>query len=194
MGTEVECRATIEGVERPGRASLESEFLIFRSGEYRLKLPLQPSPSVSAADGILKLGRISLHLGPQAAKWADKIQNPKSLLDKLGVKPGLSLAVLGIKDAEFLAQIKSPGKRLKQNLDLVFLGVEAPADLARLPEIRRHLAPAGAVWIVYPKGLKSITQADVMAATKAAGLVDVKVAAFSKTHTALKAVIPQLAR
>jgi len=47
---------------------------------------------------------------------------------------------------------------------------------------------------LYPKGVKTITQADVMAATKASGLVDVKAAAFSKTHTALKALIPKLAR
>ena len=67
-------------------------------------------------------------------------------------------------------------------------------DLDRLSEIRAKLKPAGAVWVVYPKGVKTITQEEVMRATKLAGLVDVKVAAFSKTHTALKAVIPKLAR
>ncbi len=45
-------------------------------------------------------------------------------------------------------------------------------------------------WIVYPKGVKSITEAEVMKAGKAAGLVDTKVASFSSTHTALKMVIP----
>lgn len=193
MGAEVECRATIEGVERQGRALLESDYVVFRGADYRLKLPLAGVP-VRAVDGRLELGRVVLHLGAHAAKWADKISNPKSLLDKLGVKSGLRVVVLGVKDPDFLAQLTVPGKRLKKDLDLVLLGAELPADLDRLPDVRQSLAPAGAVWIVYPKGTKIITQEDVMRATKAAGLVDVKVAAFSKTHTALKAVIPVLER
>jgi hypothetical protein len=38
--------------------------------------------------------------------------------------------------------------------------------------------------------VKTITEGDVMAAGKAAGLVDVKVVRFSETHTAEKFVIP----
>ena len=193
MGAEVECRATIEGVERQGKASLEADYVLFRGADYRLKLPLA-GVAVEALDGRLSLGRVVLHLGAQASKWADKIRNPKSLLDKLGVKAGQSVVVLGVKDAEFLAQLTAPGKRLKKDLDLVFLGAEQPADLDRLSEIRDKLSPAGAVWVVYPKGVKTITQQDVIRATKLAGLVDVKVAAFSKTHTALKAVIPVFKR
>ena len=189
MGAEVECRATIEGVERQGKASLEADYVLFRGANYRLKLPLA-GVAVEELDGRLSVGRVVLHLGAQASKWADKIRNPKSLLDKLGVKAGQSVVVLGVKDAEFLAQLTAPGKRLKKNLDLVFLAAEQPADLDRLSEIRTKLSPAGAVWVVYPKGVKTITQQDVIRATKLAGLVDVKVTAFSKTHTALKAVIP----
>ncbi len=48
----------------------------------------------------------------------------------------------------------------------------------------------GALWVVYPKGQKHITENDVMAAAKSAGLVDVKVVSFSETHTALKLMIP----
>ena len=47
-----------------------------------------------------------------------------------------------------------------------------------------------ALWIVYPKGQKAITENDVIAAGRKAGLKDVKVVAFSPTHTALKFVIP----
>ena len=193
MGAEVECRATIEGVDRQGKASLEADYVLFRGADYRLKLPLA-GVAVEALDGRLSVGRVVLHLGAQASKWADKIRNPKSLLDKLGVKAGQSVVVLGVKDAEFLAQLTAPGKRLKKNLDLVFLAAEQPVDLDRLSEIRTRLNPAGAVWVVYPKGVKTITQQDVIRATKLAGLVDVKVAAFSKTHTALKAVIPVFKR
>ena len=49
---------------------------------------------------------------------------------------------------------------------------------------------AAALWIVYPKGQKHITENDVLAAGRKVGLKDVKVVGFSATHTALKFVIP----
>ncbi len=49
---------------------------------------------------------------------------------------------------------------------------------------------AAALWVVYPKGMKHITENDVLAAGRKCGLKDVKVVAFSVTHTALKFVIP----
>lgn len=75
--------------------------------------------------------RAVLFIGPEdhadglpAAIWAEKITQPKTLLDKLGVKPGHNVAVLGVRDADFLAMLESPGKRLKQNLDFVCFGAE----------------------------------------------------------------------
>ncbi|PYR70118.1 MAG: hypothetical protein DMF88_03745 [Acidobacteria bacterium] len=47
-----------------------------------------------------------------------------------------------------------------------------------------------AIWVIRPKGSQQISESDVMKAGKAAGLVDVKVARFSETHTAEKFVIP----
>jgi hypothetical protein len=44
--------------------------------------------------------------------------------------------------------------------------------------------------VVRPKGRPEISEAAVMAAGKAAGLVDVKVVSLSATHTAEKLVIP----
>ncbi len=49
---------------------------------------------------------------------------------------------------------------------------------------------ATALWIVYPKGQKCITENDVLSAGRKAGMKDVKVVGFSPTHTALKFVIP----
>lgn len=43
---------------------------------------------------------------------------------------------------------------------------------------------------VRPKGTPAIADTDVIAAGRAAGLVDVKVVRFSATHTAEKLVIP----
>jgi hypothetical protein len=52
------------------------------------------------------------------------------------------------------------------------------------------MARDGAIWVIRPKGVKTITEADVMTAGKAAGLVDTKVVRFSDSHTAEKLVIP----
>ena len=90
--------------------------------------------------------------------------------------------------AERTAEI-AEGKPRK-DFDLIFLGAEAKADLGRLKGLAHALKKTGAVWVVYPKGQSRITQADVMAASRQAGLVDVKVVSFSPTHTALKLVIP----
>jgi hypothetical protein len=54
-----------------------------------------------------------------------------------------------------------------------------------------RLVPNGAIWVVSHKGrLATIRDLDVMAAAKAAGLVDNKVASFDETRTSLRLVIP----
>ena len=62
--------------------------------------------------------------------------------------------------------------------------------MKQLARLKKLLQPAGAVWVIRPKGTSAIMDVDVIAAGKAAGLADVKVAAFSPTHTAEKLVIP----
>lgn len=78
--------------------------------------------------------------------------------------------------------------------DLLFFGATAVADLEDVPGLSEALPPEGALWIVYPKGRREIREADVLAAGRAAGLTDVKVARFSETHTALKFVVPRAKR
>jgi len=43
-------------------------------------------------------GTAIFELGPRAQKWAEKILHPKSLLDKLGVKPGAVVSVVAVGD------------------------------------------------------------------------------------------------
>jgi hypothetical protein len=117
------------------------------------------------------------------------------LIDKLGVKPGQRIAVLGVESAEFLTELAgrvpeySRGKRLN-GADLIFFSAEAVADLAQLRSLGRATQKNGAIWVVYPKGQKHIREIDVITAGKAAGLTDNKVCSFSATHTALRFCIP----
>jgi hypothetical protein len=48
--------------------------------------------------------------------------------------------------------------------------------------------------VVYPKGVQTIREIEVLDAGRTAGLKDTKVASFSPTHTALRFVIPVSAR
>lgn len=120
----------------------------------------------------------------------------RSLLDKLGVKPGQRVSILGIADAGFLEQLAaragefSNGRPLAGS-DLIFFHAEDKKELARLRPLAAAIRKDGAIWVVYPRGqANTIREMDIIAAGKAAGLVDNKVCRFSESHTALRFVIP----
>ena len=141
-------------------------------------------------------------LGDAAEKWAVKIQHPRSRFEKLGVKTDWRVSALGVSDDAFLAELAgavaelSIGRTLKDS-DAIFFGATREAELTRLATLKDSLKSNGALWVIRPKGKKSpaeVSERAVMAAGKAAGLVDVKVVSFSPTHTAEKFVIPRRAR
>ena len=135
------------------------------------------------------------HKNAKKPRAPERDYSHRALLDKLGVKPGPRINVLGVEDAAFLKDLAAiapdaaRGKPQKES-DLIFLGAEDLKALARLKSIEPQMNRSGAVWVVYPKGQKHIREADVMAAGKSAGLTDNKVCRFSDTHTALRFVIP----
>jgi hypothetical protein len=198
VGNEALCRVEIGGETAEAKALLETEELIVR-GALRAKIPFREAKDVSADGGVLRLRwkerDVRIHVGRDAAKWAEKIRNPKSVADKLGVKRGQKICVIGKIDDTFLDGIDADvSRRLRKNSDILFYAANRRVDLARLGELRGALAPVGAIWVIRPKGGGAITESDVMAAGKAAGLVDVKVVRFSETHTAEKFVIPLVKR
>ena len=119
----------------------------------------------------------------------------RPLIDKLGVKPGQRIAVLGTQSAGFLADLAvrapdySRGERI-EGADIIFFAAESRADLAGLKSLARSIQKNGAIWVVYPKGQTHIRETDVIAAGKSAGLTDNKICKFSETHTALRFVVP----
>ena len=74
--------------------------------------------------------------------------------------------------------------------DLVLVRMERVQDLARLRALRAAVEPDGAVWVLWPKGVKAFREDDVRAAGPSAGLVDVKVVSFSEELSGLKLVVP----
>ena len=206
MGLEANCSLCIGRETFAGKAHLDSDKLTFRGGT-KLDLVLKAVKSAEVGKG----GALVLtHDGPAATlllrdrataeKWALKIRYPRSLVDKLGLKPGSRAAVLGIDDPAFVRDATerlgtSPATKLGANLDFIFYAADSAVELAKLKSLKSHLQPAGAIWVVSRKGkAATIKDMDVMAAGRAAGLVDNKVCSFSDTHTALRLVIPLASR
>jgi hypothetical protein len=118
------------------------------------------------------------------------------VLDKLGVKPFHRISVIGVDDEAFRAQLidraaDSVRGRLRKDSDLIFFAADSLSELQQLARLKTYLVSNGAIWVVSLKGKAArIKDVDVIAAAKAAGLVDNKVVAFSATHTSLRLVIP----
>lgn len=201
MGSTAPCTITVGKQRSRGSASLESSELIFRAadGALRLKIALSAIASVKAADGLLHVqrpqGLAVFELGSVAEKWRDKILHPKSRFDKLGVKPGSVVSLLGNFEPEFVKDIESCTKHVSKekaaaDADWIFFAADSLKRLAQLRKVAKSLTGSTALWIVYPKGRKDITENDVLGAGRNCGLRDVKVVGFSPTHTALKFVVP----
>jgi hypothetical protein len=185
MGQEIKCRVEFGKEKSEGKALLETSEVLFRGG-FRLKIPFQSITAMEAAAGKLKIqfgeGSAVFHLGPAAEKWADKIRNPPSRLDKLGVKNGTKVHLINKHDDDFRRELSERGAVLeKSKPDLVFLSVKNKDQLVELAYLT-----ATPVWVIYPKGIQAVTENDVIKAGRSVGFADIKVAAFSATHTALK--------
>jgi hypothetical protein len=198
MGYDAACTLRYEGKTSRGTARLEHKDLVFR-GPVRLAVPLNEISAATADDGVLvvRFGdrTAEFEIGAAAAKWAARIMNPPSRLDKLGLKPDMSLLVVSLEDPTFVDEAKARGARIVRKapaggVDAIFFGAQKRADLQQIGELKKALKPNGALWIVRPKGIPAITEAETMAAGKRAGLVDVKVVSFSETNTAEKFVVP----
>jgi len=153
MGNELKCTARIGKQQSAGRALLETSEIIFR-GDFRLKIPFTAIRSVKAVDGELRVqapdGLAVFHLGAAAEKWRDKILHPKSRMEKLGVKPGTKVSLLGGFDAEFLREIGGVTKsvikgKVAAGSDWIFLAADSKAELSAAPKIAKSMQGAAAI-------------------------------------------------
>ena len=184
MGLDARCQAVWGERSGGGRLQFEGEYLLFR-GPFRVKIPVNEMLDARAESGWLVVAwggeEIRFELGDAAARWADKIRNPPSLLDKLGVKAGTKVWVVGGFEPEFLAGLEQRGAVCSESgWEVVFLRVETPGELDRVPP------KAAVVWTIYPKGRKDLTEGMLRAHCRGLGYKDTKVARFSTTHTALR--------
>jgi len=203
MGSDVKCRVRFGKQESEGKALLETREIIFR-GDFRLKISFATILSAKVVNDDLQVqtaeGVALFELGAAtAAKWREKILHPKTRIEKLGIKPGTRVSLIGFEnqDEEFVKEIQKAkavmtpaGNKLPENSDSIFLRIDTNKRLGQVAKIAKRMSGAVALWVIYPKGRQDITEGDVFGAGHKAGLTDIKVVGFSSTHTALKFVIP----
>lgn len=122
------------------------------------------------------------------------------LLEKLGVRPGMRVAIIGVDDDAIRPLISELTTDLtdgwpEPETDIVLLAADTPEELAPLVDLAGRIRQNGAIWVVSRKGnAATIRDVQVIEAARSARLVDNKVVSFSRTHTALRLVIPRADR
>jgi Protein of unknown function (DUF3052) len=119
---------------------------------------------------------------------------------KLGLKPKFRVAFFQLpgdvkaelKDALSECQVIKEGSR--EPLDFAMIFAKSQADMKeQFPKLARRLAPAGMLWVSWPKKASGIVtdlgENDVNRIGLTAGLVDVKVCAVNEVWSGLKFVI-----
>ena len=124
------------------------------------------------------------------------------LRKKLGLEPQFRIAFFqlpadvktALKDALSECRLVKEGKDGSDQLDFAMIFIKSQADMKeQFPRFARRLAPAGMLWVSWPKKTSGVVtdmnENDVMRIGLAAGLVDVKVCAVSDVWSGLKFVI-----
>jgi len=199
MGKELQGAVRVGRQRHQGKILLETNELIFRGTDYRLKIIFSEMRDVQAKNGQLRIATnddvLTFEVGTAAEKWREKILHPKTRLQKLGVKEGTKVRLRGELGSDFVNELKAASAEILEadgsaNADHNFIAAEGKSALAAIAKYAKKLKDAEALWVVYEKGKKDLTENDVIAAGRKAGLKDVKVVGFSSTHTALKFVLP----
>jgi hypothetical protein len=181
-------RARLPGGDDVGRLQYEPPKLIFCGRERHAWPSAGLAVRADGPDLVLPDGARFTLGDKQAANWAHAILNPPSRLAKLGVKAGMRVAIDGVDDDEFTAELANVTAPVAgDDIDLLFYAADTAEALAALPRLIPRLSGKGAIWVVSLKGkAAAVKDVEVIGAGRAAGLVDSKVCAFSPTHTALR--------
>jgi hypothetical protein len=131
----------------------------------------------------------------------------RSLVDKLGMKPGMSVLLINAAESllsEIPAQltiksVKTTPKPASSEFDYIHYFTKQEASLVKsLPLLKEQLQQDGMIWISWPKKASKklanietdLTEDVIRDYALANGLVDVKVCAVDDIWSGLKLVIP----
>ena len=191
----------IEGKQKfEVKAHLDSQALQL-TGAKKLTLPLAQVRTATVEGEDLKVAAagatFALRLGAkEAAAWAKKILNPPSLADKLGVKLGATVRLIGprVKELDEAAPHADHAAALSAKVlaacDIAILTLTPAIAEKQITAAAKALPANTALWLVYEKGTKPNGD-EIIRIARAAGLKDTKVARISETHAALRFIRAQ---
>lgn len=124
---------------------------------------------------------------------AESVQPARGVCDKLGVRAGMRVALVGVDDPDLPRLV---GERTQKTsvmtphapVDMVIYQADGTFALQRLGELSRSVTEGGALWVLWPRGQEHIRQSYVQRAGAATGLVDIKMASVSDRLSGLKFV------
>ncbi len=185
MGREAQTLVRLGSDEIEAQAMLETSELILRGGR-KARWPLNVLSEVSVDGDWLAFtspdGPVALRLGARdAASWARKMTTPPpSLADKLGLKPGARVQVIGEIEDPALEAAVAGHLALAAEATLSLAVVESQAALNAALSAHAALPADAHIWIANVKGPKSpFGENAVRTAMRAAGYMDNKTAAVS---------------
>jgi hypothetical protein len=125
----------------------------------------------------------------------------RDVTDKLNVKPGHIVRVVGCGDAALLARVRAKtGRRMADGhapADVILYWPKTIEEITpTLRELRQAIQPAGGIWVMTAKrdrtsasGMKYLNQDALIPHGLAAGLVDNKICSISDNESAMRFVI-----
>jgi hypothetical protein len=135
----------------------------------------------------------------------EKDYSHRDILDKLGLKPGHAVRVVGSGDKALLARVKERVGRgmVRTGLaDVVLYWPKATGEITpSLVELKQGLVQNGGIWVFTAKrdqtsasGMQYLNQTDLIPLGLAAGLVDNKTCSVSDRESGMRFVIRKLER
>lgn len=120
------------------------------------------------------------------------------LIDKLGIKDGMKVAILGTTRARKASMLKDRKVEYAEHglhFDVVMYFSKSFSELrVQMPTLRRMINDNGMIWICWPKKaaklLCDFSENDIRRLAIETQLIDVKVIAVDETWSGLKLVIP----
>jgi hypothetical protein len=199
MAMEAACKLQVGRDHYDGKVRLAADHIDFTgTTKFRFRLAEIAHPS---RDG--EALRFSFHGNPvritldsvgTAEEWIEHVLHPLTLADKLGAQEGQTVRVLNLDDSELLRSLANKKTKLVSNstahCDIVMIGVERASELRQIEGLTQRLRPDGAIWVILPKSVRTVTKANVFAAAKEAGLKQVQVMDYSDNRAAYKIARP----
>ncbi len=129
---------------------------------------------------------------------AERDYSHRDVVDKLGIKPGFTVAFdqastavdAGLRQRA-LDRAGRPAAAEDEPVDVVLVGADAATDVeAVLSHWRGRIDPAGGIWLLTPKRGQPgyVDQRDLILAGPAAGVVDNKTCSVSDTTSGIRFV------